>query len=164
MPINMLPPILKYFRAEKDAGFYILVVGAGILLVSAWIWWSGTRYRAMAIPLAVFAILEITVGATVYLRTDKQIDTLTEQYYSARDQYGIEETARMEKIMSAFAVYKIAEIAVLIAGLGLIIVYRSRPSLAAVGAGLVVQATTLLIFDAIAAQRAQAYLDALRRM
>lgn len=164
MPFNMLPPILKYFRAEEDAGFYILVVGAVILLLSVWIWWSGTRYRAMAIPLAVFAILEVTVGATLYLRTDRQIDTLTEQYYSARERFAIEETARMERIMSAFGVYKIAEIAVLIAGLGLISVYRSRPSLAAVGAGLVVQATVLLIFDVIAAQRAQAYLDALRRM
>lgn len=164
MPINMLPPILRYFRAEKDAGFYLLVVGAVILLFSVCLWWSGTRYRAMAIPLAVFAIFEVTVGATLYLRTDKQIDTLTEQYYSARERFAVEETARMERIMSAFAVYKIAEIAVLIAGLGLIIVYRTRPSLAAVGTGFLVQATILLIFDVIAAQRAQEYLDALRRM
>lgn len=164
MPINLLPPILKYFRAEKDAGLYILVVGAVILLLSAWIWWSGTRYRAMAIPLGVLAILEVTVGATLYLRSDKQLDTLTEQYYSDRERYGIEETARMEKIMSAFGVYKIVEIAVMIIGVGLIGVFWRRPSLAAIGAGLLAQATILLIFDLIAAERAQLYLDALRRM
>lgn len=164
MPINMLPPILKYFRAEKDAGFYIIVVGAVLILLSAWLWWSGSRYRAMAIPLTVFAILEVTVGTTIYLRTDKQIDTLTEQYYTDREQYGREETARMEKVMSGFRVYKVAEIVVLIAGLALLVVYRRRPTLAAVGAGLVLQAGILLAFDIIAAQRAQMYLDALRRM
>lgn len=164
MPFNMLPPILKYFRAEKDAGLYIIIVGAVILLLSAWFWWSGSRYRAMAIPLTVFAILEVTVGATIYLRTDKQIDTLTEQYYTDRDQYGREETARMENVMSGFRIYKVAEIVVLIAGLALLVIYRQRPAFAAVGLGLVLQSGILLAFDVIATQRAQIYLDALRRM
>lgn len=164
MPFNMLPPILRYFRAEKDAGLYIIVVGAVLILLSASLWWSGSRFRAMAIPLTVFAILEVTVGATIYLRTDKQIDTLTEQYYTNREQYGREETARMEKIMSGFQVYKVAEIVVLIAGLALLVIYRRRPTLVGVGAGLVLQSGILLVFDVIAAQRAQVYLDALRRM
>lgn len=164
MPFNMLPPILKYFRAEKDAGFYIITVGAVMILFSAWLWWSGSRYRAMAIPLIVFAVLEVAVGATVYLRTDKQIDTLTEQYYTDRDQYGREETARMEKVTSGFRIYKVAEIAVLIVGFVMLAVYRRRPALAAVGVGLVLQSGILLVFDVIAAQRAQVYLDALSRM
>jgi hypothetical protein len=164
MPINMLPQILKYFRAEKEASTYILLIAAAIVLLSVWIWWRGSRYRAIAIPLTLLAVVELAAGATIYLRTDRQIDTLTEQYYSDREAYGREESARMERVVTSFRFYKIAEIVVLIAGLSMIAVYRARPALLAVGAGLVVQATILLIFDMIAAQRAQVYLDALRRM
>lgn len=164
MPFNMLPYILRYLRAEKDAGLYILIVGAVIVALSLWLWWSGSRYRAMAIPLVVIALIELTVGTVLYLRTDKQIDTTTEQYFTDRDVFAVAETARMERIMTGFQIYKVIEIVLLVCGLGMAIVYRKRPPIVGIGAGLVVQSAIMLGFDIIAAQRAQLYLDALRRM
>ena len=164
MPFDMLPHILKYFRAEKDAGFYIIVIGAAIIALSAWLWWSGNRYRAMAIPLLVIAIIEVVVGSSIYLRTDKQIDVLTEQYYTDRVAFERAETPRMEKIMSAFRIYKIIEIVLLVAGFAMAIVFRKRPIYMRVGIGLMIQAAIQFGFDIVAAQRAQVYLDAVRRM
>jgi hypothetical protein len=164
MPLNMLPFILKYFRAEKDAGFYILIVGAVIIALGAWLWWSGSRYRAMAIPLIAIAIIEVIVGSVIYTRSDKQIDTQTEQYYTDREAYAIAETARMEQVMSGFQIYKWIEISLMVVGAGLAIVYRKRPSFVGVGVGLLIQAAIMLGFDIFAAQRAQVYLDALHRI
>lgn len=164
MPFNMLPHILKYFRAEKDAGLYILIIGCAIIVLSAWLWWSGSRYRAMAIPLVVIALIEVTVGSVLYIRTDKQIDTLTEQYYTDREAYARAETARMERIMSRFTIYKVVEIVLLISGVVLATVYRSRPVLAGVGIGLMIQAAIMLGIDVVASQRAQVYLDTLYRI
>lgn len=164
MPINMLPHILKYFRAEKDAGLYLLVIGGFFLLLGVGIWVSRSRIRATAIPLATIAIVELIVGATMYLRTDKQIDTITGLYYSDRAAYQQRETARMESVMSGLRIYKIIEAATIVAGLAMLAAYRKRSAVAAAGVGLVVQASLLLVFDLIASQRAQTYLEALRQM
>jgi hypothetical protein len=160
----MLPHILKYFRAEKEAGLYTLVIGAIVVVLSVWLWWSGNRYRAMAIPLIAFAIIELVVGSTIYLRADKQIDTLTEQYYTDRDAFALQETSRLEDIMSDFQIYRIIEIVLMVVGAGFIVVCRKRPAFVGVGFGVVTQAAVLFGFDIMAAQRAQVYLDALRRI
>lgn len=164
MPFNMLPFILKYFRAEKDAGFYILIVGAVIIALSAWLWWSGNRYRVMAIPLIAVAIIEVIVGSVIYMRSDQQIDTLTEQYYTDREAYAVAETARMEDVMSGFQVYKWIEIGLMVVGAGMAILYRKRPSFVGFGIGLLIQSSIMLGFDIVAAQRAEVYLDALHRI
>ena len=164
MPFNMLPHILKYFRAEKEAGLYILIIGAVVIVLSAWLWWSGNRYRAMAIPLTAFAIIELVIGSAIYLRTDKQIDTLTEHYYTDREAFALQETPRLEGIVSRFQIYKLIEVVLMVVGAGFIVVYRKRPALVGVGFGVVIQTAVLLGFDIMASQRAQVYLDALRRI
>jgi hypothetical protein len=160
----MLPHILRYFRPEKEAGLYILIIGSVIILASAILWWSRNRYRAMAIPLGVIALIEVSVGGYLYLRTDHQIESLTERYYIDREDYAIAETARMEKVMAAFQIYKAIEIAMIVGGLALAVVFRKRPSYVGVALGLVVQGAIMLGFDIVASQRAQLYLDALRRI
>ena len=163
MPINMLPQILKYFRAEKEWSLYILLIAAVLIVICASLWWSGCVFRGAAIPLIEIAMIEVIACSTVYLGTDAQIDTLTGQYYSDRETFAREETARMESVMSGFRIYKIIEIALIVIGVVLILVYRSRPMVMSAGAGLTLQAGVLLAFDLIASQRAQVYLEALRR-
>lgn len=163
MPIDMLPQILKYFRAEKEWSLYILIVAGVLIILSAVLWWSGNRFRGAAIPLTAIALIEVIAGATVYLRTDAQIDTLTGQYYIDKEAFAVGETARMEKVMSGFQIFKIIEIALLVVGAGMIIIYRARPFVVSAGVGLIIQAGILLGFDLIASQRAQIYLDMLRR-
>lgn len=163
MPINMLPQILLYFRAEKQWSLYILIVAAVAILFGAVLWWSGSRFRGAAIPLTAIAIIQLTAGGTIYMRTDAQIDTLTEQYYTDREAYAVAETARMEEVMSGFRFYEIMEIALIIGGLAMMVLLRKRPAYVGAGAGLILQAAIMLAFDLIASQRAQVYLDALRR-
>ena len=163
MPVDMLPHILRYFRAEKDAGLYVLIVGAVIIMTSAWIWWSRWRYRALVVPLSVIAVIEIIVGCTLYFGSDAQIDRLTGQYYSEREVFAVQETTRMERVVTSFAAYKLIEAALIVLGAGFAIVYRKRPTVVGVGVGLAVQAAIMLGFDILAAERAQVYLEALWR-
>lgn len=164
MPNDMLPHILMYFRAEKTAGFYLLLIAVVAIAVSAWLWWSKSRIRGMALPLALIAIIELGVGGTVYLRTDRQIDSLTEQYYSNPVAYKSTEIARMGMVMTSFQIYKMVEMALLILGIALVVVFRARPFIFSIGVGLIVQMGILLAFDWLAAQRAALYMDAIGRM
>ena len=164
MPFNVLPHILPYFRAEKQAALYMMIVGAIAILVAVWMWRSGNRYRGMAIPLTAIAIIQLVAGSAVYLRTDKQIDTLTEQYYSDAAGFLRDETIRMDKVISALRIYKVIEITLLIGGMAMILIYRRQPALLGAGIGLVLQSAILLAFDLIARKRADVYFDAIRRM
>ncbi len=164
MPLDMLPHILAYFRAEKTACSYLLLIAAAAIVVSAWLWWSKSSIRGMALPLTLIAIIQLVVGGTVYFRTDKQIDSLTEQYYSNPAAFKSAETGRMDKVMSSFRIYKVVEAVLLILGILIVVIFRAHPFRFSTGIGLVIQAGVLLAFDWMAAQRAAMYLDALNKM
>jgi|CXWL01.1.fsa_nt_gi hypothetical protein len=168
--MDLLPHILVYFRAEKEAAFWIIIVGGIALAASTWLWLAGIRrprggfHRGMAVPLASIAVIQLIAGGTIYLRTDAQIDRLTEQYYSDRAAFCTEETARMERVRAGLRFYQAIEIILMTAGLVLIIVYRCRPGWCAAGIGLVIQAGIMLVFDLAAAHRAEIYITSIKRL
>jgi hypothetical protein len=82
----------------------------------------------MAWPLAAVAAIQLAVGGTVLLRTDRQVAALEARL--AADPAGFRdlEAARMERVMAGFRLYKTVEIALLAAGIALCLAFPRRES------------------------------------
>jgi hypothetical protein len=158
-----LPPdVLRYFAAEKQES--LLFLGVGLLSVAtAGVLWR-TPFRGAAWPLIALGLVELVVGSTIVLRTDRQVAELgrrvVEDVVAART----EETARMTRVMASFRIYKVVELALLTAGLALWMVFPRTAGAHWAGVGCAVEASLLLVLDLVAARRGAAYLETIRRM
>jgi len=151
----------QYFTAEKQESLLFVAVGLLAIAIAIWLWINGHRLKFMAFPLLAIAVIQIVVGATVYLRTDGQLARLTEQIGSARQATRQAELARMQTVMKNFAVYKSVEIVMLGLGVGLIAFLQRQDWAAGIGAGLVLQSAFMLSLDVFAEARGQDYVQAL---
>lgn len=150
--------LIPYFAAEKSEALLFMAVGVAAIAVSGWLWLSRSRWKAMALPLVVIAAIQLTVGGTVYFRTDAQVAALQAQLAADRSAFKQAETVRMDVVVKNFKIYKAIEIALLLAGLALVALMRSRQTLLAVGAGLALQSALMLVLDLFAEARADEYL------
>ena len=155
--------LASYFHAEKQESAVFVAMGLAAIAAAIWAWQHLPRYRAIAYPLVAIAAIQLAVGGAVFARTDAQVTALAEQRRVAPADFRAAEEARMAKVMANFHVYKAIEIAILVAGLGLLPFLRRRPALAAVGLGCLVQGGAMLAFDLFAEARGQTYLEALSR-
>jgi hypothetical protein len=153
--------LLRYFAAEKQESLLFVAAGVAALAISAFLLRGGGPYRGMILPLAAVALIQLGVGGSVYLRTDRQVAGLSAQLERVPAVYRSEETARMEKVLSGFRLYKTVEIALLAAGIGLALLFPRRDLPYSAGIGLVSQASLMLVLDLFAERRAREYLDAL---
>lgn len=154
----------KYFIAEKQAGMFFLVVGVVSVLLSLLFFvvikTNPSLYKGMAIPLLVIGLLQSVVGFTVYSRSDTQ--RMDVSYKIGMDPGFVRNTElpRMEKVMRNFTIYKYVEIALLIAGIVLVVLYRTNESkqfLYGVGIALAIQAAVSLGADVMAEKRGGEY-------
>lgn len=157
----MIERIHAYLSAEKQESLLFIAVGVAAILIAAWLWMNGHRLKAMAFPLIGVALIQLVVGGTVYLRSDKQAADLAAQAASQPAEFNAAETARMAAVMKNFTLYKWIEIGLLAAGVLLIVLLPSQAIAAGIGAGLVLQSGIMLCLDVFAEERGQAYLDAL---
>lgn len=160
----MKDSLIGYFFAEKRESVVFVVVGLLALAIGAYVAWSGGGLRGMILPLALVGLIQIAVGGTVFTRTDAQVATLVEQLERAPAELAREETARMEKVLRGFTLYKTIELAIFALGVGLTFAYPRRPLLYSAGIGCVGQASIMLVLDLFAEHRAQTYVDALRAL
>ena len=89
-------------------------------------------------------------------------EALMAQLASAPGAYQAAEVARMEVVMRSFALYKIIELALFAVGVGLTYAFRNRETLYAVGIGLVLQSSLMLVADLFAEKRGDEYLEQVR--
>ena len=68
-----------YFSAEKQESLLFIAIGLLAIDMAAWLWMTGHSLKPMAYPLVAIALLQITVGGLVYLRTDAQWSVLSDQ-------------------------------------------------------------------------------------
>jgi hypothetical protein len=162
--MNMQSQMLRYFAEEKAESVVFVLMGVVAIAVSVWLWRTGSAYRGMAYPLIGVALIQLVVGGTVFLRTDGQVAALTEQLGSAPAAYQAAELARMEVVMRSFALYKIIELALFAVGVGLTYAFRHKETLYAVGVGLVVQSSLMLVADLFAEKRGDTYLAQIRTL
>lgn len=164
MDFDFHSTLIRYFTAEKYEAVAFFVVGCAAFGFGVLLLIHGGPYRFAALPLIAVALAQLSVGAGVFLRTDRQVDTLTARWQGERAAFRSEETARMEKVMANFRIYKTAEIAVLLFGIALAVFFPHREKLYAAGIGCIGQAALMLIFDLFAEHRGREYLAAVQKL
>jgi hypothetical protein len=159
--------IEKYFMAEKQESLLFLVVGiiAIVLAIVFLIALKTSFCKGAAIPLLVIGLIQAIVGYTVYARSDDDRARNVYAYDMNPDQLKQEELPRMEKVNKNFIIYRWTEIALALAGIGLIFYFRTNSSgffWYGFGVTLAIQSILLLGADYVAAGRAVRYTDGLR--
>lgn len=162
--MGMQGQLVRYFSEEKAESALFMLVGVLAIVLSVWLWRTGSTYRGMAYPLIGVARIQLVVGGAVYLRTDGQLAALRAQLASAPAEYQAAEVARMETVMRGFERYKLIELGLFAAGVALTYVFRQRETLYAVGVGLVLQSSLMLVLDLFAEKRGELYLAQVRAL
>jgi cation transport ATPase len=152
-----------YFAGEKAEAFWILAAGIFSLGCAIVLWFVAREpfARGLAMALLIMAGLGLSVGGTVYFRSDKQSQQLIEQQRTSPAQFAAEEGPRMQQVVRSFAQYRIGyAVAVLLA---LFFVYvMGKPSQQGFAVGLLLLAALGLTIDFFAQRRAEQYLQALQ--
>ena len=154
--------IEKYFIAEKQVGLVFFIIGI-IAVALAIVFFFVLRtnfYKGAAIPLILFGLLELIAGFTIYQRSDG--DRTRNVYAFDMNPYELKEKElpRMEKVTKSFTIYKWVEVLVLVAGIVLIFLYRTKPERVfwfGLGITLAIQALLMFSADYLAAKRANDY-------
>lgn len=157
----MINHMSSYFAAEKQESLIFIAVGLLAMGISVWLWINGHRLKSMAYPLVAIALMQMVVGASVYLRTDTQLSTLTVQLKADPGALKAEETTRMQTVMKNFSIYKAVEMVLLIVGVGMIAFLQRHDMAAGIGVGLILQAALTLMLDIFAEARGADYLSAI---
>ena len=164
-PVNeMHAAIVTYFAAEKRESLLFMLVGFAAITAAVFLWRTGSPYRGMAYPLVAIALIQIVVGSTVYFRTDAQTVGLHQQLAGDPAAYVAAELPRMETVRRSFAIYKVIEIVLLVAGVAGYFLLRGRGTLFAVSLGLMLQSSLMLALDLVAERRADVYIEQIRRL
>jgi hypothetical protein len=162
--MNMQGQMLRYFSEEKAESALFVLVGVVAIALSVWLLRTGSAYRGMAYPLTGVALIQLAVGGTVFLRTNGQLAELAAQLASSPAAYQAAEVARMEVVMRSFQLYKVLELTLFAVGVALTYVYRQKEMVYALGLGLVVQSSLMLVADLFAEKRGDIYLEQVRAL
>ena len=157
----MINTMSSYFVAEKQESVIFMAVGLLAICLSVWLWMNGHRLKSMAYPLVFIALMQMVVGASVYLRTDSQLFTLSAQLQVSPAALKAEESTRMATVLKNFSIYKAVEMLLLIVGVGMIAFLQRQDMAAGIGVGLVLQAAFTLTLDIFAEARGADYLSAI---
>jgi len=164
--------IYKYFSGEKQESLLFLFIGIAAIVAAGIFWFvvksNPSFFKGAAIPLLVIGLVQMTVGCTVYSRTDKQQKDIA---YNM----GIEPTAfvkqtelpRMKTVMKIFVIYRWIEIALIITGLVLVFLFRSDPTKTfwfGLATALTIQAAIMLAADYFAESRGEVYVEQLQKI
>jgi hypothetical protein len=153
--------IISYFDAEKAESLLFFCIGIiGLATGIICIFYLKTKFAyGLSVPLIAIALIQIIVGGTVYLRTDKQVEQLLGLYNQSPKLYAAEELSRMAKVNKSFDVYKIIEIVLLAAGMGLVALHYGKTNHFWLGFGitLTVLSGIMLVADLFAESRADTY-------
>lgn len=164
--------IYKYFIAEKQESFLFLIVGiAAIMLAIIFLIFVKSNpsfYKGAAIPLLAIGIIQCVVGFTVYSRSNKQMKEISYNIGIEPATYTkTQELPRMKTVMKNFAIFRWVEIALILAGVVLIFLFRSNPDRSfwyGLGITLTIQAFLMLGADFFAEQRGHVYLKELNNL
>ena len=160
----MINQMNSYFGAEKQESLIFVAVGLVAIGITVWLWLNGHRLKSMAYPLVVIALMQIVVGASIYLRTETQLSNLSAQLAANPAALKADETTRMQTVMKNFSMYKAVEMVLLIVGVGMIAFLQRHDIAAGIGVGLVLQAAFTLTLDSFAEARGSDYLSAIRSL
>lgn len=154
--------IEKYFIAEKQESLLFLGIGIAAVIVALLgiFIWKTQFWKGASIPLIIIAVLQIIVGFTVYNRSDA--DRIRVVYALDMNPTDLKEKElpRMETVNKNFVIYRYVEIALLIAGIAVAILYSNnvdKQFVFGIAVALAIQAALMLGADYFAEKRALIY-------
>jgi hypothetical protein len=161
--------IEKYFVAEKQESLLFVYAGlvAIVIAVLGLFLWKTQFWKGAAIVLAAIAVIQIIAGYTVYRRCDSDRTKMVYALDMNPDQLKNKELPRMEKVNRNFMIYRCVEIALFVAGILLIALYRKnidKQFWFGFGVALAVQAALTFGADSVAAKRASIYTEQLKTL
>jgi len=152
--------IADYFNAEKFESLFFIGVGIIAIALGIYFWFivKEPLYKGIAIPIILVALIQITVGTTVYLRSPKDILKVENMLENEHSKIQTEEIPRMNVVMKNFVIYRYVEITLMILGLILFFYFPSQTFWKGLGIGLFIQASLMLSLDYFAEIRGTEYL------
>lgn len=159
-----LPVLQHYFSEELKEAWAFIILGVLALLAGGWLWRHQSAFKHALWPLAGVAVLQIAVGTVVAERAPRQAAALEAQWTREPAACKEQESQRLARVLDAFRFYKLAEIAAILVALGLALFLPQQPLARGWALGLLLQSALLLAAGMVAEQRAETYLDFIRRL
>lgn len=150
--------VKTYFDAERTGGLAFIVAGALAIAVAVWGWRHGPFWWGVAWLLAAGALIQISVGITYWWRSPDDLQRVQHLVAQEPERIAREEVPRVQAVLKSYAISLRIEIAVLGAGLALLILSPHGSAWQGAGMGLALQTGLVLLLDGLAERRAQAYL------
>jgi lipoprotein signal peptidase len=152
--------ITKYFNAEKAES--IIFTGLGIIAIFISLYFlfklKQPFTNGIAYPLIAIALIHISVGIGIFVRSPKDIIRVNEIVQKEPTRIQSEEIPRMKTVMKNFVLYRWIEIAFIIIGLLMYLYFAPETLLKGVGVGLMIQGGVSLLLDFFAEARGKEYL------
>jgi len=154
--------IRAYFGGEKSEAVLIVLAGVACLIAAIWLWaWVREPFaRGLAAALLLAAALGLSVGGSVYSRTDRQVERLLELQQQASAQFAAQEGPRIRQVVKSFGLYRLCYALAVLLALGFVFLI-GKPFCHGLAVGLLVLAALGLIIDHYAEARAVDYVRAL---
>lgn len=155
--------IADYFNAEKNESLLFMGIGIIANTLGFYFWFTIKEpfYKGIAIPFILVALIQLTVGITVYFRSPKEIVMVENIVKNEPIKIQTEEIPRMEVVMKNFIIYRYLEIVLIILGLSLFFFFPIQTFWKGIGIGLFIQASLMLSLDYFAEKRGKDYLKQL---
>jgi hypothetical protein len=154
-----------YFAGEKREGIFFFSAGVVAGAASGVLFGLNTEFsRGMAWPLAIIGVIQLGVGAVVYLRTDAQVAGLDRDLTTQPAAYRGRELPRMTTVNFQFRLLEVIESTLLLGGVAMTVAGfgSQQETLKGVGIGLAIQSAAMLTLDVLAHRRGTEYADSLR--
>jgi hypothetical protein len=119
--------------------------------------------RALAITIGVWAVLEIAVGAGLYVKTGPQVEKLVAQLGSSASELYAAEIPRMTKVQKNFVVLEIVWLCAIVVCAATSVWKKANPTVSGIALGILVHVSVFLAFDIVAERRGAVYLAELER-
>lgn len=158
--------IEQYFFSEKNAGLILMIAGAVAIIaaIAFLIFIKTNTYKGIAIPLILMSIAQLAMGYSPYSKSDKQRIDNVYAFDMNPDKLKTAELPRMQKMIHSVKLFLGVELAVLLAGVILIVVNKqtadsmpSKPLWQGIGIGLAIQALIFFSIDLFVFKSAKKY-------
>lgn len=120
--------IEKYFIAEKQESIVFLAIGilAIIIAIAGITLTKNGFFKGASLPLILIALIQITVGYTIFKRSDADRTRVVYAYDMAPSDLKNKELPRMEKVNKNFVLYRYFEIGLALLGLAIVFYMKNK--------------------------------------
>jgi hypothetical protein len=163
-PADFIPLLRHYFLEELKQSGVFLALAAAAVVAGCWLWKTQSAFRHALWPLLAVAAIQLAIGSLGLVRIPAKSVDAQARLLADTPGFKSTETLRLTGVLDALRFYKLAEIAMILAAIGLALFLPHNTTARGWALGLLLQAALMLAAGLVAEQRTEGYLDALRRL